>query len=157
MSKEIKTAICENCDDEVTYKVIKRKGLHMIGGNVPVEVELNYGICDRCGRLLNPAEFNISNDIILYDEYRRIVGLLTSEDIKRIRNKRGMSQVELARFIHCGEKNIARYERGTVQDPVFDYLIRLVDDDKMFEIMKKLNEKVNYHYEPNKKEPSQSQ
>ena len=145
MPEEMKTAFCEKCDDEVTYKVIKRKEIHTVGDNVPVEVELNYGVCDRCGHILNPAEFNISNDIIIYDAYRKKVGLLTSEDIKRIRLKRGMSQVELAMFIHCGEKNSARYERGTVQDTVFDYVLRLVDNDKAYERMKIINEQLHYH------------
>lgn len=54
-----------------------------------------------------------------------------------------MSQRDLANFIQCGEKNIARYERGAIQDRVFDYLIRLVDNNEVYKQMKKLNESLN--------------
>ena len=51
-----------------------------------------------------------------------------------------MSQVDLARFIKCGEKNIARYETGTIQDPVFDFLMRMVDDDDCYKAMVAFND-----------------
>ena len=138
--KKNETAICSECNEEVPYTMSKVKRLHLIGHDkVPVEVEEWIGHCAICGAPLLPNKYWALNDIIIYDEYKRKLGLLTSEDIKRIRKKRGMSQVELAHFIQCGEKNIARYENGAVQDRVFDLLIRLVDDDKIYEQMKKLN------------------
>ena len=42
------------------------------------------------------------------------------------------------KFINCGEKNIARYETGKIQDAVFDQLIRMVDDEKCYQAMKKM-------------------
>ena len=140
---EIETAICNECNEEVPFVIKKVKRHHLIGKEqVPVDVEEWIGYCKQCGAPVLPSKYWGLNDIIIYDEYRRKVGLLTSEEIKSIRKKRGMSQTELAKFIHCGEKNIARYERGTVQDPVFDYLIRLVNDDKAYQEMKKINKKM---------------
>ena len=142
--KYLKTAICENCEDDMPYyddqiKMVMRH--HEIGPeHVHVDVMVYQAYCGKCGHPVYPHELEKKNDIIVYDEYRRKVGLLTSSDIKRIRKKRKMSQVELARFIHCGEKNIVRYENGGVQDPVFDYLIRLVDDDVSYKAMKRIND-----------------
>ena len=133
----IKRAICEECEDDVPYTVSTIKKSHTIKG-VTFEVEQYIGYCNICGHPVNPHELHKKNDIIIYDEYKRRVGLLTSEEIIRIRKKRGMSQADLARFIQCGEKNITRYENGGIQDPVFDFLIRLVDNDIMYEQMKQL-------------------
>ena len=135
----VKTAICEECEEDVPYTVSKIKKNHTIDG-VTFEVEQYAAYCNICGHPVNPHEIWSKNFRIIYDEYRKRVGLLTSGDIIRIRKKRGMSQVDLARFIQCGEKNIARYENGAVQDRVFDFLIRLVDDDKVYKEMKRINE-----------------
>ena len=52
---------------------------------------------------------------------------MTSSEIIEIRNKYGLSQSKLAKLIKCGEKNIARYEKGAIQDASIDLLIRMVD------------------------------
>ena len=141
--KKIKTAICENCEDDMPYKDedIKMIKHHCVvgEGKIAFDVDIFQAYCAKCGNPVFPAELRRKNDVIIYDEYKKRIGLLTSNDIIRIRKKRGMSQVELARFIHCGEKNIARYENGGVQDPVFDYLIRLVDNDASYKAMKRIN------------------
>ena len=142
--KYLKTAICEKCDEDMPYredqiKMVKRH--HEIGPErVPIDVMEYQAFCEKCGHPVFPHELDKKNDIIVYDAYKRKVGLLTSEDIIRIRKKRNMSQADLARFIQCGEKNIARYENGAVQNPVFDLLIRLVDDDKVYKEMKRIYE-----------------
>ena len=139
-NEEIETAYCEDCDEEVLYTVGKEKRHLLIGKNkIPVDVETYVCYCKKCGRPLLPSKYWSLNDIIIYDEYKKKLGLLTSKEIIRIRKKRHMSQTDLANFIHCGEKNIARYERGAIQDPVFDYLIRLVENDEVYEQMKNIN------------------
>ena len=143
------TAICENCEEDVEYKPGKVNKTLVVRG-VEIEVELYRGFCSVCGHEVYPAKYDKINYLIVHDEYKRKVGLLTSKDIIRIRKKRGMSQRDLANFIQCGEKNIARYERGAIQDRVFDYLIRLVDNNEAYKQMRKLNESLYDHikFEP---------
>ena len=133
-----KTAICEHCDDEVPYTVNK-VNKHFVVKGVDIEAEVLEAHCDICGNLVNPYEVSRHNDIAIYDAYKRKMGLLTSQEIIDIRKKRKMSQRKLATFISCGEKNIARYENGAIQDPVFDYLIRLVGDDEVYKAIVKHN------------------
>ena len=137
--EDIKTAFCEECEEFVPYTLSKIKRKHTIR-DLTFEVEEYVATCPKCGcTKLGPHEIWAHNLKATYDEYKRRVGLLTSDEIIRIRKKRGMSQVELANFIQCGEKNIARYENGAIQDRVFDLLIRLVDDDNVFRKIEKLN------------------
>ena len=46
-----------------------------------------------------------------------------------------MSQRQLARFLDIGEKDITRYENGSVQTRSIDNMIRLVGDDTAFKCM----------------------
>ena len=102
------------------------------------DVLLKKAYCKKCGEPVFPVEINKANDIIVYDGYRKLVGLLTSEQIKEIRKKRGLSQTEFARLLDCGEKNIARYETGTIQDKAFDLLMRLADNDQSYRVIRQL-------------------
>lgn len=127
---------CMNCDCNQEY-IIKEEKRHCRVLDLEFDVSLKHAYCKSCGKEIFPHELWVNHDQVVYDEYRRRKGLLTSQQIKDIRKKRGLSQVELARFIRCGEKNIARYETGTIQDRSFDLLIRLVGDDQIYPLMQK--------------------
>ena len=137
-----KTIYCECCNDECSYRVSLEKREVTIRG-LTFSVEIKVATCSKCHERVFPYEISRENDLIIYDKYKELKGLLTSKQIKEIREKRGMSQTELARFINCGEKNIARYEKGAIQDNSFDLLIRLVGDDKAYKEMKKVKNNSN--------------
>ena len=126
---------CINCDEEVSY-ITKKETKKVVVKGREFEVTLTRAYCAKCGEPLSPDKIAKANDLIVFDEYRRLEGLLTSDQIKAIRFKRGLSQVALAKLINCGEKNIARYETGTIQDRAFDLLMRLVDDDKSYAVLR---------------------
>lgn len=134
-NKQINTlAYCDNCEKRVPY-YIKDTLLTVTVKDKTFEVVIKRAHCKKCGEEVYPHDIEKENDLIVYDEYRRLQGLLTSDEIKAIRKKRGLSQVGLARLINCGDKNIARYEAGTIQDRVFDLLLRLVDDDRSYKVI----------------------
>lgn len=136
-------AYCEKCDEIVKDYIVKKvKKTITVGGDTTFETDYLEAYCPICGEEVWPFEVEKQNDILVYDNYKRIVGLLTTDEIKAIRKKRGLSQVQLAQLIHCGEKNIARYENGAVQDKVFDILIRLVDNDASYKVLKSMK---NYY------------
>jgi HTH-type transcriptional regulator/antitoxin MqsA len=57
-------------------------------------------------------------------------GLLTPDDIRRIRGKYGLSQARLEALLRTGPKTVVRWERGTVfQSAAADTLLRLLDQD----------------------------
>lgn len=126
---------CINCDEEVDY-IVKNETKRVVVKGREFEVTLKRAYCAKCGEPLSPDRIAKENDLIVYDEYRRLEGLLTSDQIKAIRFKRGLTQTALARLINCGEKNIARYETGTIQDRAFDLLMRLVDDDSSYAVLR---------------------
>lgn len=127
-SLKSKVGFCENCNDEVEFEIKDVQTTVRVKGRELCAI-LKKAFCSKCGSPVFVSELNKINDLIVYDQYRKEMGLLTSEEIKKIRLKRNLSQEKMAELIKCGKKNIARYENGTIQDPVFDLLIRLLDDD----------------------------
>lgn len=64
---------------------------------------------------------------ILADHRRTVDGLLTSKEIRRVRNEFKMTQVEFAKALRVGEKNFARYETGqSAQGYAMDNLLRVL-------------------------------
>ena len=69
-------------------------------------------------------EYDDDNLRKAYAEYRTRHGLLQPHEIKAIREKYGISQVNFARIIGVEDKTITRYENGSLQDEAINNLIR---------------------------------
>lgn len=134
MEKKERKEYCQSCNDYVEFDVKKvSKTIQVKEETVIVDVYECY--CKECGERIFVYDYEKMNDIIVYDAYKKKVGLLTSSEIKDLRRKRGMTQIELARFLGIGDKDITRYESGSIQNKCIDNLLRLVKDDKSYEEM----------------------
>lgn len=84
---------------------------------------------DECefenGRMVNENLLNARN------AYRKMHGLLTSNEIVEIREKYGLSQVDLAKLLGWGEATISRYESKAIQDESYDAMLRLISEDPL--------------------------
>ncbi len=84
--------------------------------------------CSECDEEFLDARDQKEIDKKLTDSRRQIDGLLTSEEIRKIRQKLGYTQMALAQILQVGEKNFARYENGqATQGRAMDHLLRLLD------------------------------
>ncbi len=63
--------------------------------------------------------------------YREKHGLLTSNEIVKIREGYGLSQVELARMLGWGEATVSRYESNSIQDDAYDTMLRIIKDNPL--------------------------
>ncbi len=79
---------------------------------------------DENGEEVYQRETEIENYIKLYDIYKQRSGLLTTTELKELREKHNLSQKELADKIGIEELEIFRYENGTIQSKEIDRLIR---------------------------------
>jgi len=77
------------------------------------------------GKMENENLLNARN------EYRKAHGLLTSDDIVSIREKYGLSQVDLAKLLGWGEATISRYESRAIQDDAYDNMLRIISDNPL--------------------------
>lgn len=84
-----------------------------------------YKVDLNTGKEIFDRELEIKNDINLYDIYKEKSGLLTSIEIKKIRNKYNLNQKDYALAIGVGEVTINRIENGSIQTEATDAIIRL--------------------------------
>jgi len=61
--------------------------------------------------------------------YRQKYGLLSADDIRSVRERFGLTQVELARLLRLGLNTLSRWEAGrNVQTASLDMLLRMIRD-----------------------------
>lgn len=95
-----------------------------IPGGVIIIPDASWLHCESCGEDILSHELDTA---IGGERYRRL-GLLTPDDIRRVRGKTGLSAVDMSHLLGVGEKTYTRWENGrSLQTKASDTLIRLID------------------------------
>lgn len=104
-----------------------------------------YEYCSNADELLETEEMIKANSLAMKDAYRKKVGLLTSSEIKNIREKYGISQKDFSEVLDWGMATITRYENHQVQDRAHDDVLRKIDSDpKWFlEMLQRAKKKIS--------------
>lgn len=93
------------------------------GGTIVIR-DASWQHCESCGEDILSHELDEAIDS---ERYRRL-GLLSPEDIRRVREKTGLSAVDMSHVLGVGEKTYTRWENGhSLQTKASDTLIRLID------------------------------
>ncbi len=120
--------LCFGCMEEHQVDVVEVEE-KTIFKDIEVDFVAVYEYCSNTDTLLETEEIMQANDLAVKDAYRRKVGLLTSEDIKKIREAYKMSQKDFSEVLDWGKATITRYENYQVQDRVHDDVLRKINDD----------------------------
>ena len=132
--------VCPMCQKHRAI-ILEEKTTTIIKGE-KVEYNETVYFCSTLGEDDEDAYFvpsKVMNENLLKarNAYRRMKGLLTSEEIVDFRKKFGLSQVDLSRLLGWGDVTISRYESKTIQDSTYDNELRLIMDNPL-EMLKKL-------------------
>lgn len=142
--------LCTCCMEEHEVKTV-----HMLEQasfkNVLVDYKATYFYCDVAGELYMDEDQMQENDIALKDGYRMAQGLLTSGEIRDIRDKYGISQRDLCVLLGWGGKTITRYEGHQVQDRAHDTILKKLGQDPEWFIELLENAKGSLHLESYRK------
>lgn len=125
---KIEHRLCFSCMEEHDIEIVEIPEKESFKG-IEVEFKAQYEYCANADEYLETEEMIRHNNLAVKDEYRREVGLLTSEDIKNIRTKYGISQKDLSEILDWGKATITRYETHQVQDRAHDDILRKIDSD----------------------------
>lgn len=87
-----------------------------------------YYLVDLNGEEIFDRNIEIENDQRLYDIYKKQNNLLTTIEIKEIRQKYGLTQKEYALIIGVGEITVHRFEKGSIQTEAVDSIMKLSND-----------------------------
>ena len=93
------------------------------GGEIIVPVA-EWQQCTSCDEQILGPELEAG----LEDHRYKRLGLLRPEEIKRVRQRAGLTQTDMAQFVGVGEKTYTRWECGrSLQNRSSDNLIRLAN------------------------------
>ncbi|PHU41216.1 DNA-binding protein [Pseudobutyrivibrio ruminis] len=118
---------CPICGKKHDVELREREATTIIKG-ATIKYNEKYYVCMESkidnefvtGSLENENLLNARN------AYRKQVGLLTSDEIVALREKYGLSQVDLSIALGWGEATISRYESKAIQDSAYDNVLQLI-------------------------------
>ncbi len=111
--------------ETATVEVIEQEAYK----GVDLEFTATYEYCSNTDGYLETEDMIRANSLALKDAYRRKACLLTSSEIKGIREKYGISQKDFSEILDWGRATITRYENHQVQDRAHDDILRKIDID----------------------------
>lgn len=126
IKKEFKQ--CGSCMEEHEVEIVEIEETGTFKGK-SVTFNATYEYCVNTDEYSETEELLRKNSLAQKDAYRNKVGLLTSSEIKRIRNKYTISQKEFSEVLGWGQATIIRYENHQVQDRAHDNILRKIDSD----------------------------
>lgn len=130
---------CEECGREIDAKIVVKKEIYEVCGE-SIEVDARVLTCEECGEEFYCEELDNKTLVTAYNEYRRKHKLLMAEDIKKIREKYGLSQRSFAKLLNWGDKTIRRYENGSIQDKAHNSLLLFLREPENMKTYIKENE-----------------
>lgn len=127
---------CVACGNENDFMIREEKEIYPVR-NEDIQIIAKVTYCKHCGKQVWNEELDSDNLDQAYREYRKIHSLLQPEQIKDIREKYDLTQMAFAKILGLGDKTIARYEGGSIQDTAQNNLIMLAEHPNIFQILLK--------------------
>lgn len=118
---------CPICGEgKLTKKIIDETFTYK-GQSITIPNYIIYE-CDSCGEaIVDSRTLKIAGKKLTAFK-RKVEGLLTPEEIRKIRKKFGFSQELMSELLGGGKKAFARYETGELcQSRAMDNLLRIID------------------------------
>lgn len=136
---------CPICEEEHEVDLIEKEKETIIKGKKIIYKEKFY----RCNKYKDQNTFQngelwnegLTNSL---DSYREQEELLTSKEIKQIRNKYKITQLEMAKLLGVGDVTVTRYETKQIQDEAHDKIMRLIDENALIALGYLENNKENF-------------
>jgi len=124
--KELKSIVynCPFCENEHEIKVLQYMEKTTVKDEEIEYLKTCY-FCDIEEDEFVPSKLVDENLLAAKDAYREKHGLLTSCEIKNIRERYGLTQKEYANLLGLGDVTIQRYEKKAIQDSTYDTIMRL--------------------------------
>lgn len=129
--KPAQNLFCENCGELVKYEVITKKESYNIRGD-EITIDADIPVCKNCGAELFDIYLEDNNLRKAYSLYAKMHGLVTPEEIKKIRKKYGLNQELFARILGISRPTLARYENGSLPSEAVSNLIKQANDPQFF-------------------------
>jgi putative zinc finger/helix-turn-helix YgiT family protein len=121
---KIRRLLCPTCSayKDAAHEIENRR--HVVNG-VEFWCDDSHYNCLTCGEELSDPD--VPDFMVpIFDAYRKAAGLLSTEELKAVRESTGLSQVAFATLLGMSPATIVRYEQGSPHNDKEDVLFRLV-------------------------------
>ncbi len=141
---------CPICSKELKIKtnesiIVKYKTSNGVKDILVKNISFSY--CPHCGEFFYNKKETENYEIQLekaLEATRKCEGLLTAHEIKNIRKKYGLTQVQLEKLLDIGPKNVAKWETyRSNQSKNIDKILRIMDKDICFFVKLLLQERLD--------------
>ena len=122
---------CITCGHVVEQEALRTVEAELKGERV--SVTLHAPQCMNCGRVVILGKNTRTYHRAVSDAYRRKVGLLTMDEIDRLRRNLKMTWPDFASYVFVGIATLKRWRRGEIQTQALDRLVRLKADPRFLE------------------------
>ncbi|TYB31274.1 MAG: DUF4065 domain-containing protein [Candidatus Mcinerneyibacterium aminivorans] len=129
---------CPSCRKKHLPELKKEKVSIEIKGQ-EISYHEKYFYCENANEEFIPGKLMNENLLRAKDTYRMKNDLLTSKQIKNIRQKYNLTQKDMAKLLGWGLKTITRYENKMIQNKAHDDVMKLLKNDPGY-ALKKLEE-----------------
>lgn len=142
-SSDMSNYYCEKCDKRVPSGIEEREEtLHVRGDAITVISKVR--VCKVCGGICYDEELDSKTLANAFDIYRKKNNIISPDEIKKLREKYGLSQRSLASLLGWGVVTIHRYEQGAVPDEAHNTVLRTIADPERFkEIFEQRRDRLN--------------
>ena len=132
MEKDSRCPICEegSLSERTSKNRVDYKGK-------AVELDLHFSLCDSCGSEQVSVRQSRMNKRCMVAFKKRVDGLLTGSEVKSVRERLGLKQLDAARIFGGGPVAFSKYEADDVtQSEAMDRLLRVaVEVPEAFEYL----------------------
>jgi len=119
-------------------ELIKEREVTTEVKGIKIKFTEKYKVDSKTNEEIFDRDIEQENDIKLYNIYKKRMNLLTTNEIKEIRERYGLSQKDFALALGMGEITINRLENGSIQSEAVDSIIRLSESPRnMLELIEK--------------------
>lgn len=122
---------CIKCGHLVEAEAVRTVDAELKGDRV--SVTLSAPQCMNCGHVVILGRNVRAYHRAVSEAYRRNVGLLTMDEIDRLRRNLTMTWPEFASYVFVGIATIKRWRRGEIQTQALDRLVRLRADPRFLD------------------------
>lgn len=136
-----KKPYCESCNGYVDYNV-KDTIIHEKIKDVDVAYKGTVVTCKECNSEVYVAQYDDINTKLANEEYRKIIGIITVDEIKAMMEKYNIGATVLSIILGWGEVTISRYLKGQIPSKRYsDILYKLINNP--YEMKKLIEENKN--------------
>jgi len=136
--------LCISCMREHSIDIVETEEQVTFKG-IKVKFNATYEYCANTDEYLETEDMMRANSLAVKDAYRTQAGLLTSKEIKSIREKYNISQKDFSEVLNWGKATITRYENHQVQDKAHDDILRKINSDPewFLEMLQRSKERIS--------------